>query len=216
MFKGGMDSDWVSGGFVPQAVYGANRQRRAMDKASEARVGGFDEAIGGYGGVRDEYRPYMQAGTQGVTSLQKLAADPSSIKETPGYEFRLSEGLRSLSQAAASIGKYFSGQTMKRLEEYGQDYATKELDDSWKRNISLANLGLGATQGYEASSLNLADMQAGRGQARARRYEDESKYIAGAEQAGREMAMSWFGGQGFSGSMAKSGSMGGGMGGMGG
>lgn len=188
-------------GMVTNLALGTTMQSKAMKGAADARDLGFRNAVNTYKEVPGEYKPYMDFGKEQLSAVQQLFGDPSSIKGLPGYQFRYEQGQQAVETGAASKGKLFSGQTLEELVRYGQGFASEEYDKEVSRRMAGVNVGMQATQGYDAANLNLADIYAGQGQAAARYYEDKSKYIAGHEQAGREMFSSWFGGNGVAGSM---------------
>ena len=57
-----------------------------------------------------------------------LTQGPGEFTESPGYQFRLGEGVKALDRSAASRGRLRSGAQDKALIRYGQDYATNEYD----------------------------------------------------------------------------------------
>lgn len=187
----------------------AGNQKRARQNAADQRNLGFQRAEDTYSGVRNEYQPYMDLGKESVSAVQKLFGDPGSVKGLPGYQFRLEQGQSAIENVAGAKGKLFSGNTLQELVRYGQDYASSEYDKELARRMGGVKVGLDAATGYDKASLNLSEIQAGRGQAGARQFEDESKYLAGFEQSGRDIFGSWFGGSGPFGK-ATSSSMGGG------
>lgn len=186
------------GGFGKQGhpLLQAGKQRRARESAARARNEGFARAEDTYAGVPGSYSSYRQLGEESVSAVRKLFGDPGSVKGLPGYQFRFEQGQGAIENVAGKKGQLFGGNTLRELVKYGQEFATAEYDNELKRRFAGVQVGLQGTQGYDASSLNLAELQAGRGQAAARQYEDEAKYIAGFEQAGRDMFGSWFGGSG--------------------
>lgn len=74
-------------------------------------------------------------------------------QKTPGYDFRLNEGMNALQSSVAAQQGMNSGAAMKALTRYGQDYATNEY------NNYLNRLAGAASQGQAA-----AGAQAGAGQ----------------------------------------------------
>ncbi len=188
--------DWT--GFKEQGhpLLQARNQKIARQNAADARNQGFARAEETYAAAPGSYDSYRQLGTESVSAVQKLFGDPGSVKGLPGYKFRYETGQNAVETAAASKGKLFSGQTLQELVRYGQEFATAEYDNELKRRMSAVTIGLQANKGYDEASFNLAEIQAGRGQAAARQFEDEGKYLAGFEQSGRDMFGSWFGGSG--------------------
>lgn len=62
--------------------------------------------------------------------------DADSVLKTPGYQFRLSEGERALSNAKAAQGIYGTGATLKAILGYGQDYASNEYQNEYNREAN--------------------------------------------------------------------------------
>lgn len=86
---------------------------------------------------------------------------------SPGYDFRLKEGLRALQNSAASRGTLLTGGTLKDITRFGQDYASGEFDKDFSRNLSVAQLGFNAANAaaqygsaYGSQAGNLAGNQA--------------------------------------------------------
>lgn len=71
--------------------------------------------------------PMQQAPTQGsqqapMTQQQAFAA----FRNTPGYQFGLDEGSKTLQASASASGGLFSGKAGKALTQYGQNYADQQ------------------------------------------------------------------------------------------
>lgn len=59
----------------------------------------------------------------------------------PGYQFRLGQGLESVENSASARGMQLSGNTLKGLEEYGQNFASNEYQNVYNRyNTDQTNL----------------------------------------------------------------------------
>ena len=54
----------------------------------------------------------------------------------PGYQFRLSEGLKALDRQAAARGGLISGAALKGAQRYGQDYASGEYQNAYNRALT--------------------------------------------------------------------------------
>lgn len=93
---------------------------------------------GEFGG-RDTYG----AGGGGGSAQSILA----QLQSDPGYQARLAEGQKGMERSAASRGTLLTGGFQKALDRYSQDYASNELQNAFNRNLSLAQLGMGATGG---------------------------------------------------------------------
>lgn len=72
--------------------------------------------------------------TQQDTILDKISSgNYDAYKQTPGYEFRLKEGLKALENSASAGAGSLGSQQLKALQKYGQDYASNEYDKYLQR-----------------------------------------------------------------------------------
>jgi len=84
--------------------------------------------------------------------------DPSqmmaSLEQSPGFQFRLGEGLKALEKSAAARGTLLTGGTLKGLQRYAQDFASNEYDKRYNQLLGMSQLGLDAakSQGLLGSS----------------------------------------------------------------
>ncbi len=108
-----------------------------------------------YGDDREQYRkegnpygPYREAAAQ---RLEKLYADPSSIADTPGYKFRLSQGMGNLSgkQAAAHQGW---GNEFGAMQNYAQGLASTEYGNEVERLMKMAGVNFGPEASLSAQT----------------------------------------------------------------
>jgi len=165
---------WVAGSIAASSVigaYGANKaagtQANAANNAAALQKQQFDQQMA-------LQEPYRQAGLTGQNRLMELlglgdntgaagygkyAKDFSmqDYQQDPGYQFRLSEGLKQLGHAAGARGGLISGQTMKGLEDYRQASASQEYGNAFNRYQTnranqLAPLGSLMTTGQAAAS----------------------------------------------------------------
>lgn len=108
----------------------------------------------------DPFGPYRK---QFANRLVGLYNDPWSVADTPGYQFRLAQGLEGIDRNAAAGGMLGSGNRLMELMRYGQDYASQEFDNEIARLAGLS----GATLGSPTSA---ADFQAQAGYMDANRF----------------------------------------------
>lgn len=92
--------------------------------------------------------PFATQRAQYQQQLQQLMADPSSIQGTPGYQFRLGQGVNALDRSAAAKGMLHSGNQLYDLENYAQGLASTEYDNQLNRLMTLS----GATTGSPAAA----------------------------------------------------------------
>lgn len=67
---------------------------------------------------------------------EQFQFDPARLSDLPGYQFRLREGEKGLERNAAARGMTLSGQTLKALERFRQDYASNEFEREYGRQAS--------------------------------------------------------------------------------
>jgi hypothetical protein len=108
--------------------------------------------------------------------------------ETPGYQFRLNEGLEAVEAGTAQRHGLASGATMKAMNKFGQDYATGEYTNYLNRLAGLSAQGQSASAGSAAASQNFANAGsnalANAGDARASGYIGANNAIQGGLQNG--------------------------------
>lgn len=134
-------------------IYGAN----ASKDASQAQVAAANRAMDlqnqQFLFQQAQQEPFRQAGLTGQNRLMQLlgltpqAAGTSGadygkygrdfstqdFQQDPGYQFRLSEGLKALDQQAAARGGLISGAALKASQRYGQNAASDEYQNAFNR-----------------------------------------------------------------------------------
>jgi len=90
-------------------------------------------------------QPWLTAGTGAINQLaaglQKGGEFGTPFSQTnwqqePGYQFRLSEGLKALDRQAAARGGMISGAALKAAQRYGQQAASDEYQNAFNRYYS--------------------------------------------------------------------------------
>jgi hypothetical protein len=128
------------GGMVPQAMGGV----LSTDGATGPQVlPGQQGTANPTGVVSTTLSP--APGTPGVGN----ALDPENryggFYASPGYQFRFDEGQRGINANRAASGMMQSGDTLRALTRYGQDYASNEYNTQLNQLFSVAGLGQTAT-----------------------------------------------------------------------
>lgn len=125
------------------------------------------EVAGRRFGTMDEANAFARANPTGGTAY-------GGFTKTPGYDFRMREGMDALQSSAAARGNLFSGATMRAAQQFGQDYASSEYQSYLDRLAGLASGGAGAATGQAASfgqtGANIANALGGIGDARSAGY----------------------------------------------
>lgn len=147
---------------------------------------GADEASHAAGAARDRIGasktealgrldPYSNFGKQAMTPLSALlygqSYDPktgafsaisdeermSQFQQSPGYEFRLNEGLKAVERRNAATGTLLGGNTQKELMNYGQNTASDEYGNYLNQLMGMLGVGQNA-------DTNAANIISGAGQ----------------------------------------------------
>jgi len=141
-------------------------QRRASEAAIAQQQRAMEQAIGlqreSSQASRDSFRPYAELGDYAAGELggrlnnNALLApfNPEDLYNDPGYQFQLAEGNKAIDHAAGARGKRYSGETLKALTRFGQDYAGNAYQNAFSRDAAAkqqqynflagpANLGMG-------------------------------------------------------------------------
>lgn len=157
-------------------------------------VQGIDQGIAAqermFQTARGDLAPYRDFGQNYLAKISDLVANrrrirPEDVTSLPGYQFRLNQGREAVENSAIARGGLKSGNAMRALMEYGQDYASDEYERALAREegmfqndygnlLNLANIGYGAAGGSAGLAAGhgnaLAQLYASRGQAKAQGY----------------------------------------------
>jgi hypothetical protein len=121
------------------------------------------------GAAGQYYNPYIQSGQNALGTLQgeygKLLGDPNSMydkfgagyKESPGYQFKLKQGLQAGQNASAAGGMLGTPQDQQQQMQIANDISSQDFNDYISQIAGLYGQGLQGTQGlnqqgYDASS----------------------------------------------------------------
>jgi hypothetical protein len=94
-------------------------------------------------------------GIGGYDASNSLAA----LQNSPGYKFRLQQGLGGIENSASARGGLFSGANMKALNDYGSDYASNEYGNRLSQLGNLSGTGQATGAGMAAQGANYANQQ---------------------------------------------------------
>jgi len=173
----------IGGATVGSAALGAIASSRASKAASQAASQQADVARETAQRAEDVQRemferqvqlqePWRKAGISALNQLAPLASQytPFGMQQfqaEPGYQFRLGEGIKALERSAAARGGLLSGATLKGIQRYGQDLASREYENAFNRYQAERQARLGPLQSLagvgqtSASSLSGAAGQLG-------------------------------------------------------
>jgi len=175
-------------GFLQGAgsAIGGLSQAYAGSRAAGAQVDAADRAAA----LQERIYNSMAARNQGAETLGNLARnrygelvglgpntnamgygsavqpfDMNKFQEDPGYNFRLSEGLKALDRQAAARGGLMSGAALKAAGRYGQESASQEYGNAYNRYRQnradqlgpLSDLMVGGTNATNATNTALGN-----------------------------------------------------------
>lgn len=144
-------------------MYGANKQAKAADQAAQVQREMYDQ-------TRTDLAPWRDSGSLALGDLQKLlniGGDPTQsrllkpfgledFQASPGYQFRLDEGMKAINKGAASRGMYYAPQTLQDLGKYQQGLASGEFMDAYNRYNADNSKIMGALSGLSTAGQNAA------------------------------------------------------------
>ena len=140
--------------------------------------------------AREGYAPYTEAGTTALSDLsvnrpyfqQQFTNKDLNANLAPGYEFRLGQGQKANLQASNLTGGALSGNALRSLQDYSQNFASGEYANAFNQfqtqrgNIfsnlkDIANFGMTATTGQANAMIgtgtNIASLTSAGGNAQA-------------------------------------------------
>jgi hypothetical protein len=180
------------------ALIGGSMQARAAKSAAQTSAEATDRATELQ---RQQYeqniarqQPFLQGGTEDYNRLRALmsggpGAAQNFLQMDPGYQFRLSEGMKALDRQAAARGGLISGGALKAAQRYGQDLGSQEFGAAYNRLAGLADVGpraAGVMSGLgQTYATNVGNMMLGQGQTAANAaLARGSAYSGGLNQLG--------------------------------
>jgi hypothetical protein len=152
---------WVAAAVVGSAVVGAvasskagSQQAKAAERAGDLQAAATYEQIAAQERMFERQvelqEPWRRTGinalgqlTSPETRLPPAFSGQVNMMADPGYQFRLSEGLKALDRQAAARGGLISGGALKAAQRYGQDYATGEYGAAYNRALTEYNAQVG-------------------------------------------------------------------------
>lgn len=135
---------------------GAKETSKAATQAADIQAKAAEDALAWQKEVYGNIKPYLMSSLSGY---QDLLQNPESITQTPGYLFRLNQGLKSIGIPEGSQPKDLSGAQIRGAIQYSQDYATSEYQNALARIAGLGSLAqgvYGAGQSYATAAGNTA------------------------------------------------------------
>jgi hypothetical protein len=181
-------------GSLGAGIYGANAAQNGAQAQADAAAQANQTNKYMYDQTRADYAPWMATGEGALYGLADASGVPRpdgnggftaghGFQTSPGYQFRLNQGLDAIDRRNAAHGMLLSGAEAKGINDYAQGTASDEYGNYTNRLAALAGLGqtanagaAGAAQNYAAGNSASLNTQ---GQARASGYTGAANNLIG-------------------------------------
>lgn len=139
-----MSVAWVGAGIAAVGLVSGNKQAKSAQGAANQQAASADRATQlGYDQLeytKETNKPYQALATDvGLPGIRNFLSSnnnqltPAQVMADPGYQFGLDQGNKNIQGTAAARGGLYSGETLRRLNKFGGDYATGRYNDSYNR-----------------------------------------------------------------------------------
>ena len=152
---------WMAAAVVGSSLIGsrsaskaADVQAGAADRAAELQREQFERQV-------ELQAPFREAGLRALPELEAASRytpfGMQQFQQDPGYNFRMSEGMKGLERSAAARGGLLSGSMLKGIQRFGQDLGSQEYQNAFNRYQTERNARLNPLQslaGFGQTSTN--------------------------------------------------------------
>jgi hypothetical protein len=126
------------------SILGGRSQAKASKDAAKTQAQSAQAAITAQERALERQiglqEPFRQTGVNALAGYdaasQYTPFGMDQFTADPGYQFRMSEGMKALERSAASRGILQSGQTLKDITRFGQDAASQEYQNAFQRYLT--------------------------------------------------------------------------------
>ena len=206
-------------GSAAVGAYGAYSSSQAAGDASQAQQQAASDATAEqrrqYDQTRTDQAPYRDAGagalgqiTAGTQPGGQFARSfgKDDFQADPGYQFRMDEGMKGITNSAAARGGLLSGAALKASATYNQNFASNEFGNAYNRFntnqtngfnrlASVAGIGQMANNQVQQAGTNMANNVSGNmlsaGSARSSGYIAQGNALTGALGQGANALQQW-------------------------
>jgi len=136
-------------------VYGASQASSAQENAANTAS---STSLGMYNQTANRLQPFTSAGQTAAGNAANIANQGfsfnptmSQLEQTPGYQFNLAQGLKSVQSGAAARGLGVSGASMRGAADYASGLASNTYQQQFGNALTSYNTNL-------QSQMNLASL----------------------------------------------------------
>ena len=173
------------------AVISANASMSASNQQVDAEKSATATQQQMFNQTQAGLAPYNAAGQQATSDIQNLtpfnfSPTQANLEATPGYQFNLSQGLKSTQNSYAAQGLGTSGAAMKGAASFASGLADTTYQNQFSNALSSYNSNLGRLQGLANTGESAAAMT---GQAATQTGANIGSTAVGAANAGASGAV---------------------------
>ena len=144
------------------AETGANAQLQSNSEANALQKEMYDQ-------TRQDQEPWRLAGERALSTIESMPdfqfkSEDFDFMADPSYDWRVDQGVNALDRSAASRGRVLSGAQDKSVTRYGQDMASQEYENAFRRHQSTENDRFNKEQSVYNTNLTREQSLAGVGQ----------------------------------------------------
>jgi hypothetical protein len=201
----------IVAGSVITGSMGASAQKKAAGIQAAAAGRAQDQLLAAGREAAEGYTPYIESGKTALSDItkqspyfqQQFTNQDLNSYLAPGYDFRLGQGQRANMMASNVTGGAVSGNALKSLQDYTQNFASGEYANAFNQfqsqrtNIynqlsDIAKMGLTGQQGSAnaliGTGTNIASITSGLGNAQAASQIGQANALSGAVQGATNAA----------------------------
>jgi len=185
---------------VGAGVVGAASTAYAANKAADAQTAAANKAadtsMAMYNQTRSDLSPYRNIGNQAASDLSArlddltspIVMDQATLEKTPGYQFNLYQGLKSVQNSAAARGLGTSGAALKGAATFATGLADNTYQNQFQNAVTNQTNAYNRLKSLVDTGSNAA-AQTGTAGTNAANTSSSAAMAAGNAQAGAANAM---------------------------
>jgi hypothetical protein len=145
----------IPGAYTPSVAPGRERGDGPPSRFANPTGGSYGEPTTGYRVNGQDFATLEEA--QQYANANQTGGTPWEWQTTPGYQFRMDQGLDALDASAAARGGLYSGAAMQDALKFGQDYASNEFGNVFNMLGGLSTTGMNAAGMNASAAQNTAN-----------------------------------------------------------
>lgn len=154
----------VATAVIGSAVVGAGASLAGSSAQADATQNASDQEMKMYQQTRKDLLPYNQAGQGAINNLttniagytSPVTMDEATLQRTPGYQFNLRQGLKSVQNSAAARGLGNSGAALKGAAAYATGLADSTYQNQFNNAVTNQTNSYNRLMGIASTGENAA------------------------------------------------------------